>query len=172
MIAKRTGWPSVRRNIGAYRLATQSRPAPARTTSTPMTPPRASTPPPPATATTIIASPSTSIAADRTCVAARWTVRGAARSALRGAPIAQRLRAAAGRRHRRPTRRMRRAVLAGAVGVDDHARRALGEHGLDGLAEQRAAGPRGQRDDDRLRAHVAGLVDDHAPGLPRADLLV
>src|SRR3954452_16471859 len=158
MIAKRTGWPSVRRNIRQPRPATQSRPAPAATNSAPKTTPTASGPPPAVTARTIIARPSTSMASERIWVARRCTKRM--------------LGAAAHVRHGWPRRRRRCAVAARAVGVDDHAARALGEDGLDGLAEHRAAGARRQRHDDGLRAHLARLVDDHAARLAGADLLV
>src|SRR4051794_39509289 len=128
MIAKRTGWPRVRRNI--YLVAIHNRPAPAATKSRPRITPRASSPPPAASATTIIVSPSSSIAVERICVAVRCTepnLRPAARARQSGA------------------RRLPVAAVGGvAVGVDDHAARALGEDGLDRLAEHRAAGPCGQ----------------------------
>src|SRR4051812_45166330 len=126
--------------------------------SAPKTTPTASGPPPAVSARTIIARPSTSIAMERSCVARRCT-----------APT---LRPAGEARQGGAGRRPRGAVPGGAVGVDDHARRPLGEDGLDGLAEQRAARPGRQRDDHRLRLHLARLVDDHAPRLAGADLLV
>src|SRR5919108_648191 len=162
MIAKRTGWPRVRRNID-YCLATQSRPAPAATNSAPNTTPTASGPPPPAIARTIIASPITSMATDRICVPVRWTLRGERMAQMLGVPHA---------RGGRPAWLRRRAVGLGAVGVDDDPARALGEDRLHRLAEQRAARARRERDHDRLRTHLPGLVDDHAAGLPRRDLLV
>src|SRR5215210_4767667 len=154
MIAKRTGWPRVRRNIGGYCLATQSRPAPAAVNSRPSRTPVASGPPPAANVTTIIATPSSSRAVER--------IRVEVRCRSRGARMAHMLGAAAEPCDRRPWRLPPRAVGARAVGVDDHAAGALGEHRLDRLAEHRAAGAGGERQHDRLRPHLARLVDDHA----------
>src|SRR3954471_16867502 len=158
MIAKRPGWASVRGDMPQPRPATQSRPAPAATNSAPKTTPTASGPPPAISARTIITKPSTSMASERIWVARRCTkpMLGPAAQARQGA--------ARGRR--------RRAVATGAVGVYDHAARALGEDRLDRLAEDRAAGARRQRHDHGLRAHLARLVDDHPARLAGADLLV
>src|SRR4051794_24972563 len=160
MIAKRTGWPRVRRNIGYDRLAaTQRRPAPAAMNRTPKITPTASGPPPALIARTIIASPRTSMASERSLVVApctRWPT----------------LRPAAQARQGRALRRGAGTVAVLRVGMDDHAARAIGEHGLDRLAEHRAARARRQRQDDRLGAHLARLVDDHAPRLARTHLLV
>src|SRR3954452_14842095 len=159
MIAKRTGCPRVRRNIGQDRLAaTQSRPAPAAMNSAPKITPTASGPPPAMIARKIIASPRTSMAIESSRVAAPCTP-----------PT---LRPAAQARQGRPPGRGAGTVPVLGVGVDDHAARAIGEHRLDGLAEHRAAGARRQRQDDRLRADLPRLVDDHAPRLAGPDLLV
>src|SRR4051794_34179657 len=135
MIAKRTGWPSVRRNIGYDdRLAaTQRRPAPAAMNRTPKITPIASGPPPAPIAGTIIARPRTSMAIESSLVAAPCTP-----------PT---LRHAAQARQRRAPRRRGGAVSVLGVGVDDHAARTIGEDGLDRLAEHRAAGARRQRHD-------------------------
>src|SRR5919112_3379983 len=56
------------------------------------------------------------------------------------------------------------------LGLDDDPARALGQDGLDALAEQRRPGPWRQRHEDRLRADRARLVDDDAASLAGADL--
>src|SRR5262245_46815439 len=57
-------------------------------------------------------------------------------------------------------------------GLDDHPARALGQHGLERLAEHRAAvDPLRERHHDRGRAHVDRLLDDPPPGLAAAHAL-
>src|SRR5215213_3075410 len=153
MIAKRTGWPRVRRNI--YCFATHRRPAPAAANSRPSSTPVASGPPPAASVTTIIATPSTSRAVERIRVDVRCRSRGARMGYMLGA--------AAQPRDRRPRRLRARSVAGAPVRVDDDPARALGEHRLDGLAEDGPAGAGRERQDDRLGAHQARLVDDQPP---------
>src|SRR3954451_24546677 len=56
------------------------------------------------------------------------------------------------------------------LGLDDDPAGAVGEHRLDGLAEERRARARRQWQDDRLRADRARLVGDEPPALAGADL--
>src|SRR3954447_21146439 len=107
MIAKRNGWPRVRRNIGYRLAATHRRPAPAAMNRTPKITPTASGPPPALTARTIIASPRTSMASERIRVVAPCTP-----------PT---LRPAAQARQGRAPRRGGGTVPLLGVGVDDHA---------------------------------------------------
>ena len=146
----------VARRVGL--LATQSRPTPAATKRTPSSTPsdraaaagqrraRAST------------TPITTIAADSRRVAPRWSSRGA------GIVWADATRVRPGGEALRARRR--------GIGLDDHAARTLGEHGLDRLAEHRR----------RRCARGSGMTIARAPiscasstisrpRLPGADLL-
>src|SRR6185369_8743968 len=65
----------------------------------------------------------------------------------------------------------RRRPVLGGVGLDDDPARPLVENGLDGLAEHRRSGARGQRHDDGLGPHRTGLLDDQTARPARSDLL-
>src|SRR5215208_1652412 len=121
---------------------------PASRKSTPRIVPSEIGPPPPANVSTSSSTPITTMIADRIRVAARWTSRGSGTTGERRAETA----------------------AVGRAGLDDDARGPLREDGLDRLAER--GGPRAgrQRQDDRPRADLLGLLDDHAARLARAHL--
>src|SRR3954451_7308526 len=124
---------------GAFR-AMYSRPAPAPTKSTPRTIPIGL---PMSAMRTINAMPMRSMAAARIGVVVRrtsWGVRMSVGLSL-------------GSHGLEPpaTRHARR-------GLDDHAARAIRQHGLDGAVEEGAAAARRERHHDRPRAHLLGLV--------------